>query len=112
MKNYVQPGNTITLTAPYAVTPGDGLLVGSIFGVAAGTAALGEPVETALEGVYDLKKVASQAWAVGDKIYWDNTAKNTTKTLTSNTLIGVATDVVAGGATDLIGRVRLNGAFQ
>ena len=112
MKNYVQPGNTITLTAPYAVTSGDGLLVGSIFGVAAGTAALGDPVETALEGVYDLKKVASQAWAVGDKIYWDNTAKNTTKTLTSNTLIGVATDVVAGGATDLIGRVRLNGAFQ
>ncbi len=112
MKNYVQPGNTITLTAPYAVTSGDGLLVGSIFGVAAGTAALGDPVETAVVGVYDLKKVASQAWAVGDKIYWDNTAKNTTKTLTSNTLIGVATDVVAGGATDLIGRVRLNGAFQ
>ena len=111
MKNYVQPGNTITLTAPYAVTSGDGLLVGSIFGVAAGTAILGDPVETAVEGVYDLKKVASQAWAAGDKIYWDNTAKQTTKTLTSNTLIGVATEAVAGGATDLIGRVRLNGAF-
>ena len=111
MKNYVQPGNTITLTAPYAVVSGEGLLAGSIFGVAAGTAALGDPVETALEGVYDMKKLASQAWAVGDKIYWDNTAKNTTKTLTSNTLIGVATEAVAGGATDLIGRVRLNGAF-
>ena len=111
MKNYVQPGNTITLTAPYAVTSGDVLLVGSILGVAAGTAALGEAVEAALVGVYDLKKVASQAWAAGDKIYWDNTAKNTTKTLTSNTLIGVATEAVAGGATDLIGRVRLNGAF-
>ncbi|WP_112309343.1 DUF2190 family protein [Pseudogemmobacter bohemicus] len=91
MKNYVQPGNTITLTAPYAVASGDGLLVGSIFGVAAGTAALGEAVEAALVGVCDLKKVASQAWAAGDKIYWDNTAKNTTKTLTSNTLIGEAT---------------------
>ena len=111
MKNYVQPGNTITLTAPYAVTSGDGLLVGSIFGVAAGTAALGDPVETALEGVYDLKKVASQAWAVGDKIYWDNTARQTTKVTTSNTLIGVATEVVAGGAGDVVGRVRLNGAF-
>jgi predicted RecA/RadA family phage recombinase len=111
MKNYVQPGNTITLTAPYAVTSGDGLLVGAIFGVAAGTAILGDPVETAVEGVYDLKKVASQAWAAGDRIYWDNTAKQTTKTLTSNTLIGVATEAVAGGATDLIGRVRLNGAF-
>ncbi len=97
MKNCVQPGNSITLTAPYAVTSGDGLLVGSIFGVAAGTAILGDPVETAVEGVYDLKKVASQAWAVGDRIYWDNTAKQTTKTLTSNTLIGVATEAVGGG---------------
>ncbi|OZA05138.1 MAG: hypothetical protein B7Y02_15860, partial [Rhodobacterales bacterium 17-64-5] len=54
---------------------------------------------------------ASQAWAPGDRIYWDNTARQTTKTLTANTLIGVATEAVAGGATDLIGRVRLNGAF-
>ena len=111
MKNYVQPGNTITLTAPYAVASGDGLLVGSIFGVAAGTAASGEPVETALTGVYDLKKVASQAWSVGDKVYWDNTAKEATKTTTSNTLIGVATEAVAGGAGDVVGRVRLNAAF-
>ena len=111
MKNYVQPGNTITLTAPYAVTSGDGLLVGAIFGVAAGTAILGDPVETAVEGVYDLKKVASQAWAAGDRIYWDNTAKEATKTTTSNTLIGVAVVAVAGGASDIIGRVRLNASF-
>ena len=111
MKNYVQPGNTITLTAPYAVASGDGLLVGAIFGVAAGTAALGETVEAALTGVYDLKKVASQAWAAGDKVYWDNTAREATKTTTSNTLIGVATEAVAGGAGDVVGRVRLNAAF-
>lgn len=111
MKTYVQPGNTITLTAPYAVASGDGLLVGSIFGVAAGTAAIGEAVEAALTGVYDLKKVASQAWAAGDKVYWDNTAKEATKTTTSNTLIGVAVVAVAGGAGDTIGRVRLNASF-
>lgn len=111
MKNYVQPGNTITLTAPYAVASGDGLLVGAIFGVATGSAAIGESVEAALTGVYDLKKVASQAWAAGDKVYWDNTAREATKTTTSNTLIGVAVVAVAGGAADTIGRVRLNGAF-
>ena len=111
MKNFVQPGNTITLTAPYAVASGDGLLVGSIFGVASGTAALGETVEAALTGVYDLKKVASQAWAAGDNVYWDNTAKEATKTTTSNTLIGVAVVAVAGGASDIIGRVRLNASF-
>lgn len=89
MKNYVQPGNTITLTAPYAVTSGDGLLV----------------------GIFDLKKVASQAWSAGDKVYWDNTNKEATKTATANTAIGVAVDAVAGGAGDLIGRVRLNASF-
>ncbi|KND16057.1 hypothetical protein ADZ37_25145 [Pannonibacter phragmitetus] len=111
MKNYVQPGNTLTLTAPYAVASGDGLLVGSIFGVAAGDAESGATVEAALTGVFDLKKVASQAWAAGDKVYWDNTNKEATKTATGNTLIGVATEAVAGGAGDVIGRVRLNGSF-
>jgi predicted RecA/RadA family phage recombinase len=111
MKNYVQPGNTITLTAPYDVASGDGLLVGSIFGVATGAAANGESIEAALVGVFDLKKVASQAWAAGDKIYWDNTAKETTKTTTSNTLIGVAIEAVGSGAGETVGRVRLNASF-
>ena len=111
MKNYVQPGNTITLTAPYAVASGDGLLVGSIFGVASGTAALGETVEAALTGVYDLKKVASQAWAAGDKVYWDNTAKVCTTTVGTNTLIGVAVKAVGGTAGETTGTVRLNGSF-
>jgi predicted RecA/RadA family phage recombinase len=111
MKNYVQPGNTITLTAPYAVSSGDGLLVGSIFGIASGDAALSEPVETTLVGVFDLTKVGSQAWTVGAKVYWDDTNKRTTSVATSNTLIGVATEAVAGGAGDTIGRVRLNASF-
>ena len=38
-------------------------------------------------------------------------ASSRSRVTTSNTLIGVATEAVAGGATDLIGRVRLNGAF-
>ncbi|MEE4331733.1 MAG: DUF2190 family protein [Wenzhouxiangella sp.] len=111
MKNYVQPGNTITLTAPYDVASGDGLLVGAVFGIAAGNAANGETVEATLVGIFDLTKAASQAWAIGDKIYWDNTAKVATKTASGNTAIGVAVDAVAGGAGDLIGRVRLNGSF-
>ena len=111
MKNYVQPGKTITLTAPYAVAAGDGLLVGAIFGAATAAAGNGEAVEAVLVGVFDLKKTASQAWAVGDKIYWDNTAKEATKTLTGNTLIGVALEAVGNGATETIGRVRLNGSY-
>lgn len=111
MKNFVQPSNTITLTAPYAVASGDGLLVGSIFGVAAGAAALGESVETALTGVFDLTKAGSQAWTVGAKVYWDDTNKRTTTVSTDNTAIGVAIEAVASGASDTIGRVRLNASF-
>ena len=111
MKNYVQPGNTITLTAPSDVASGDGLLVGSIFAVATGNATNGETVEADLVGIFNLTKAASQAWSVGDKIYWDNTAKVATKTASGNTAIGVAVEAVGGGASDTIGRVRLNGSF-
>jgi predicted RecA/RadA family phage recombinase len=112
MKNFVQPGGTITLAAPYAVTSGSGLLVGSIFGVALATVStIGDPVEALLEGVVDIKKTASQAWSQGDRVYWDNTAKEVTKTAAGNTAVGVAVDAVDASATSVIGRVRLNGAF-
>jgi len=45
MKNYVQEGKTLTVTAPAAVVSGQYVTVGSIRGVAAYDAASGEPVE-------------------------------------------------------------------
>ena len=45
MKNFVMEGRTITLPAPYAVTSGQGLQVGSIFGVASADAAISADVE-------------------------------------------------------------------
>ena len=112
MRNYIQPGNTITLTAPYAVTSGGGLLVGAIFGVATADATQGKEVEAGLVGVFDLTKTATQAWGVGDKVHWDDTNKVATKTATGNTLIGVAVAAVGGTAAETTGRVRLNGSFS
>lgn len=109
MKNYIQPGDVITLTAPEALTSGRGVVVGTIFGVATNDAANGAQVEVATEGVYDLTKVAAQAWTQGAAVYWDNTAKNVTTTSAGNTKIGVA--VQAQLAADVIGRVRLNASF-
>lgn len=111
MKNYVQPGNTITLDAPYSVTSGDGLLAGAIFGVAVSDAVSGATVGAVLAGVFDLTKIGSQAWTIGTKVYWDDTNKHCTSVATGNTLIGVAVEAVAGGAGDTTGRVRLNGTF-
>ncbi len=111
MKNFVQEGETLTLTAPYAVTSGLGALVGSIFGVAVGDVANGAEGEFKVEGVFDLVKAASQAWTVGAKVYWDNTNKVCTTTASGNTLIGVAVVAVGSGAGETIGCVRLNGSF-
>ena len=111
MRNFVQSGKTLTLTAPYAVSSGGGALVGSIFGVAAGDVAISVEGEFDVEGVFDLTRETGggTAWSAGDLIYWDNTNKRTTKTSTSNKLIGVAARAAADG--DATGRVRLNGAF-
>lgn len=109
MKNYIQPGQTLTLTAPYAVASGAGLLVGSIFGVACFTAGNGETVEAQVEGVFELPKTSALAIAIGDKVYWDNTAKEVNKTSSGNTLIGVA--VSAAGNPSATVNVRLNGSF-
>lgn len=108
MKNFVQPGDVITLAAPYQVASGDGLLVGSIFGIATGNAENGAEVEAKLSGVFDLKKTSAQAWTAGALVYWDNTAKECTTTATSNKLIGTA--IAAAGNPSATGRVRLNGA--
>ena len=106
MKNYVQPGDTVTVVAPVAVSSGDGLLMGALFGVATGAAAINENVEMLTEGVVDLPKAAVSI-TQGAKVYWDNTAKNVTTTAAGNTLIGCA--IVAAAVGDAIVRVRLNG---
>ena len=54
MKNYIQDGETVTMTAPYTVTSGEGVIVGSIFGVAQTDAASGAAVSLVTEGVFDL----------------------------------------------------------
>jgi len=65
MKNSVQNGEVLTLTAPYNVSSGGGMLVGSIFGVAATTVLSGASVEAEVLGVFELAKVSAQAWTVG-----------------------------------------------
>jgi predicted RecA/RadA family phage recombinase len=112
MKNFVQPGNQVSVPVPYAggVAAGQGVLVGSLFGVAVNAAAQNAPVEIAVEGVVNLAKAGSQAWTVGALVYWDNTNRVATTTASTNKLIGVALAAVGAGANETIGQVRLTGA--
>ena len=109
MKNFIQPGDTLSLTAPYTLLSGDGFLVGSLFAVASADAANGAAVEGATTGVFELKKTNAQAWTAGALIYWDNAAKECTTVPTSNKLIGVAAEAASNPTAK--GRVRLNSAF-
>ena len=106
MKNFVQPGNSINVTAPYAVSSGQGVLVGGLFGIAAIDAAISTTLEIQTEGVFDLTKEPALAIAAGVRVFWDNTNRRITATATGNFQVGIATQ--AALAADATVRVWLN----
>lgn len=110
-KNYIQPGDVLTFTAPGGgVVSGTLYIIGGIPVIAMQTVAATLPFEGKVDGVWELPKVGSQAWTAGDKVYWDAGNARATKTATDGPLIGVAAKDVANGAGDILGNVRLNGA--
>lgn len=112
MRNYVQPGDTLKVTCPAGGrAAGDGVLVDALFGVACGDADAGDDIEIKTTGVFWLAKTAGEAIGQGAPIYWDNTPAPGTasKFAPGNVLIGVATEAVLAGSTNV--PVRLNGAF-
>lgn len=113
MKNYVQDGERIGVTAPAALASGQLFRVGQLAGVAESQAANGAPVQMQVTGVVDVTKVGSQAWTVGAAIYGTGTTTlvATTATTTGNIYLGVAVAAVGSGAGETTGRIRLNGAM-
>jgi len=95
MKNFIQTGDIIEVTAPYDVASGGGCLVGTVFGFAVTDAVSGAPVNVKRSGVFDHAKTSAQAWTQGAAVYWDNSAKVLTTVSTSNTLVGAAAAVAA-----------------
>ena len=99
MQNYVQQGDTLTVTAPYTLLSGGGCQVGNFFGVSVNNQNPGDSSELVVEGVFDLAKDGS-TFISGAKVYWDNTQQ----LATANTL------TAAGGSTKEIGFAVLNQA--
>jgi predicted RecA/RadA family phage recombinase len=110
MRNLVQDGAIIELTAPYAGEPGDLIVVGNIVGAAVGKAELNKPVQVRLYGVYSGWPVKSgDSFSAGDVAYFHPGQKKLTvdaddgeEEPTPYVKVGVA----LGG-----GKFRLNGAF-
>jgi predicted RecA/RadA family phage recombinase len=108
MKNYIQNGDMITVTAPVGgVNSGQGLLVGSLFGVVASNATESEAAEIATTGVFDLPKDAATVIDQGDRVAWDDTAKEITQLGVGLYPVGIAVTTAGNGTTTV--RVRLDG---
>lgn len=107
MKNYVQKGTHLTVPAPAGgVAGGDPVLIGALFGFAVTDAVANDPVVIVTEGVFEAPKATGAAWAVGDKLYFDSTAKNLTGTVSTNKLVGYAVAIAASG--DATGLVKID----
>lgn len=113
MKNFVQPGRSLSVAAAAAaVTAGQVVIVGNHLGVAANSAAIGEPYEVVLDGVYVLPKATGAAWTQGQPLMWDASASAFAAVGTP-----ASGDVTAAGFTaftaaasgDAMGQVRLSG---
>ncbi|MTI13358.1 DUF2190 family protein [Sansalvadorimonas verongulae] len=104
--NKIQEGRFLTVIATAAVLSGQGVMVGDLFGVAMGDAAIGEEFEIDTAGVYELPKDTSQDIGQGDKVYWAASGSVTSEAA-SNTLIGCAAYAAGNGVADI--SVRLNG---
>lgn len=87
MKNFVQPGNYgVPVVTPNAVTSGQLVIIAAIVGVATTDAAAGATVSLAVEGVFDLPKVAADALPLGA----------VAKIVTASGLVGLAGTAAIG----------------
>ncbi|WP_367714511.1 DUF2190 family protein [Nitratireductor sp. GISD-1A_MAKvit] len=105
MRNYIQPGDTLDLTAPAGgVQSGQILKIGDLVGVASTDAAEGHKVAVAVEGVFSLPKETGTGLSEGAKAYW--TGSEISGTASGNTLCGHVIEAASAGAVTV--KVRLS----
>lgn len=108
MKNKHFTGDTITITSPSGgTTSGGGVLVGTVLGVAVTDSVEGDPVAVELEGVFELPKLSTGVFTVGEKLYWDAGNARLTDVSTDNTECGIAWEAAANPSST--GMVKLKG---
>lgn len=106
MKNFLFLGDVVTAVAPEDADSGEFLKVGSVYGVAGHAALSGENVELHRRGAFTLPKATGTAWAFGDELFWDPSAKKFTKDSTKDSVRAVA--VAAAESADTTGAVLLD----
>lgn len=108
MKTYVQKGNTITCISAALAVSGMVTMVGTLPVVPVTSAAIGDEFEADTVGVFEFPKTLANTTTIGAKAYLKADGTEVTTTATSNTLIGVFTNITT--SSDTTAHVRLNGA--
>lgn len=99
MKNFIQDGKRINLTAPSGgVVAGLLYIIGSLIVISQDTVSEGKTFVGYTEGVFELPK-ATGAVTEGVKLYWDSTNSVLTTTASGNTFAGYATESSASAGT-------------
>lgn len=91
MQNYVQKGEVITMTPTAGnVAAGQGLLVGTLFGVATANVAQNTPGEFITEGVVDIAKTSALEITAGSRVFWVPGSSVVNTTSAGQVCVGVA----------------------
>ncbi len=100
MKNWIQPGDVLELTAPGGgVVSGTGVLIGALLVIPVVTAVAGEKFNGVVTGVVQHAKVSAQTWTEGQRLYWNAGLSQVTSVATDGPFIGVAATVAANPST-------------
>lgn len=116
MRNYIQPGANIDVSAPYEVDSGEGVIVGHLFGIANADAENGAAVVITTEGVFDIAKNANDTFAVGDDVLFSGTDKKAHSNADADSnsgatkTIGIAVQAAGAGATTVRLKLTPNAA--
>jgi predicted RecA/RadA family phage recombinase len=99
-KNYIQRGDVLTIPAPANTLSGEPIIIGELRGVALGNAAETAPLDVQTEGVFELPKVAADAFDIGDSVFYDSATKLVKATGADPAKLGYAvTGAAASSAT-------------
>ena len=100
--NYVQEGKIMDYVNDTGsdISSGDGVVASSQFGVAITDIADTKTGSVAIVGVYKLAKINTEAFAQGEKVYWNSTNKQLTTTATGNKVAGHAFEAALTADTE------------
>ena len=112
MKNFIQEGEGLELTAPTGgVVSGKAYSIGELIVVASGTAAAAAKFVGQIEGVFELAKTSAQAYTEGQQLYLIEATSVVTNTSNTGANPPVGVCVVAAGASDATCKVLISSSL-